>query len=92
MGEEVLDDRIELIFFEYRHGVTRVGYDPEIGLGNILCNEDCMQDGDGVVVAADDECGAADMVELVQGYMRLIVVEVYDLELVFDRWCLLHLA
>jgi len=46
-----------------------------------------MEDRDGVVVAADDERGAGDVMQLVQGNMRLIEVQVRDLELSFDLGC-----
>lgn len=42
MGEEIVDQGIELILFEDRHGVAGVGYDPEVGLGDILGDGDGM--------------------------------------------------
>ena len=53
-----------------------VGNDPEIGLGDVCCDQNGMGDGDGVMVAADDEGRAVDLVELVEGDMGLIEVEV----------------
>lgn len=76
MGEEIQDDRVELVFFEDRGGVAGIGDDPEVGLGDVLGDEDGMGDGDGVVVAADHEGRAGDLVELGEGDIGLVVVQV----------------
>ena len=50
-----------------------------------------MEDRDGIMVAANDKRGTGDMMQLFQGYMGLIKIQVRDLELPFDLggWLLL---
>ena len=76
VGEEVQDDRVELVFFEDRGGVAGIGDDPEVGLADVRGYEDGMGNGDGVVVAADDEGRAGDLVELGQGDIGLVIVKI----------------
>lgn len=87
MGKEILDQGIELILFEYRHRMTRVGHDPQIRLRDVLRDEDRVEDRDGIMVTADDKRGAGNVMQLVQGNMGLIKIQVRDLELSFDLGC-----
>jgi len=80
VGEEVIDLRVKGILLEDWDGMPGVGDDPEIRLGDVRCDEDGMGDGDGVVVAADDEGRAVDLVELAEGDIGLVEIEVDDLE------------
>ena len=83
MSEEIVDLCVESVLFEYGDGVARVGDDPQVGLRDVLCDKYGMGDGDDVVVAADDQGRAVDLVQLVQGYIGLKIVEVGYLELIF---------
>lgn len=82
MSEEIFDEGIELIFFKYRRGVARIRDDPQIGLWDICGDQDRMGNGDDVVVAADHQGWAGDVVQLVERDMGLVQVEVNDLKLV----------
>lgn len=82
VGEEVVDLGVECILLKDRDGMAGVGDDPEIRLGDVGRDQNGMGDGDGIVVAADDEGGAFDLMKLVEGDMRLVKVEVDDLEFV----------
>ncbi len=83
VGKEVIDLRVERVLFKDRDGMPGVGNDPKIRYGDVCCDQDGMLDGDDVVVAADDEGRAADLVELVEGDMRLIEVKVEDFLSIF---------
>lgn len=83
MGKEVVNLAVERVFFEDRDGMPGVGNDPKIRLGDVCGDQDRMRDGDRVVVAADDQSRAVDLVELIEGDMGLIEVEVENFLCIF---------
>ena len=80
MGEEIFNLAVESVLFKDRDGMPGIGDDPAIGLRDICRDQDSMEDGDGVVVAANDQGGALDPVELIKCDMRLVKVKVEDLQ------------
>ena len=74
-GEEAVDFAGEVFGLVVEGGVAGVGDDPEIGVGDVLVDEDGVREGDEVVVAADDEGGGLDGVELGEGDVRFLPVE-----------------
>ena len=87
VGEEIVDQRVELVLFEDGDGVAGVRDDPQIRLGNVFGDRHGVANGDGVVVAADHQGRAGDVVQLVEGDIGLIEVEVDDLLFVLVFGC-----
>ena len=54
-GEEVVYLVVEVVSVFAEGGMARVRDYPEVGVGNVLIDEDGVGNGDQVVVAADDE-------------------------------------
>jgi hypothetical protein len=54
-GEELIDLVVEVVSVFDQGVVTRIRDNPEVGVGNVLKNEDRVRNGDKVVVAANDE-------------------------------------
>ena len=83
VGEEIINLVIKCVLFKDRDGVSGVGDDPEIRMGDVCRDQDGMWDGDDVMVAADDQGWALDLVELVEGDMGLVEVEVENFLCIF---------
>jgi hypothetical protein len=84
VGKEVANDRVELVLFKDRGGMTRVGYDPQIGPGDILGDQYRMRYRYHVVISPDHQGRTLYAVQLFQGYMRLVKVKIGYFEFGFD--------
>ena len=81
-GEEAVDFAVEVFGLVHEGAVAGVGDYRELGVRDVLVDEDGVGDGDEVVVAADDERGGLDGVELGEGDVGFLPVEEEDFAVV----------
>ena len=75
LSEEVVYEAIEVVGVFDESVVARVRHNPEVGVGNVLIDEDRVGNGNKVVVATDDERWRLNGVKLSERDVRLLPVE-----------------
>jgi len=81
-GEEIVYLKVEVVGVFAQGAMTRVRDNPEVGVGNVLIDEDGVGNRNEVVVATDDERRRLDSVELSECELRLLPVEEKELAVV----------
>ena len=81
-GEEIVYLMVEVVGVFAKGAMTRVRDNPEVGVGNVLVDDDGVGDRNDVVVATDDKRWRLDGVELREGDVRLLPVEEKELAVV----------
>ena len=74
-AEEFVDLVIKLVGVLDESAVARVRDDPEVGVGNVLIDQDGVADGDKIVIATDDERRGLNGVELGERDVRLLPIQ-----------------
>jgi hypothetical protein len=78
-GEEIVYLLVEVVGVFAQGAMARVRDNPEVGVGNVLIDEDGVGNRNEVVVATDDERRRLDSVELSECDVRLLPVEEKEL-------------
>ena len=81
-GEELVDLMVEVVGVFTQCSVARIRDNPEVGVGNVLVDEDGVGNGNEIVVAANDERRGLNGVELGESDVRLLPVEEEELAVV----------